>query len=290
VRCRKKKTSLVKIDDNPINRRSRGPSDDSAWRASSPMNWKKGAEPDFAGALEHGSFPDLIVTGPQPYLESESGEGPFDERENLGGRTPAVRARWKPARPANFRGHHRHPARPAVRPVWSRALARRRGLTPIERPRPGRSYLSGWRWRWLLGRLAGIAWPRVSGGVVPFHNGWRCAGGLQPDGPSVLGASSWFAAAYIDPGQGQKLGAEARRAKAMAEEMLGPPPPPTPAPGTWGKGACAKEISPPAAAWPDEAPAEGAAWRWRERARRWRASSCGGEHREPSESARGATS
>jgi hypothetical protein len=72
----------------------------------------------------------------------------------------------------------------------------------------------------VLWALAPIAFALgYRGGVVPFHND---AFALTVFSLLAIGPAAFvFAAAYMIR-QGQKLGAEARRAKAAAEEMLGP--------------------------------------------------------------------
>jgi hypothetical protein len=173
------------------------------------MRIKKRTQPADFGASPRETFAE-----PAPESGPESGEALFDEREPLELDTRLSGSLEPP--PANSAITATLPRPPVRQSVEAYADA---APDPYRAPSAWPIYLIALAVA-VLWALAPIAFALgYRGGVVPFHNDAFAlvVFSLLAIGPGVF----VFAAAYMIR-QGQKLGAEARRAKAMAEEMLGP--------------------------------------------------------------------
>ena len=169
------------------------------------MRIKKRTQPADFGASPRESFAEPAL---------ESGQPTFDDREPL-----EIGARLSsslgppPARSAVTAARPRTPVRQSAEAYADAAP------DPYRPPSAWPIYLVALAVA-VLWALAPIAFALgYRGGVAPFRNDTFALAvfGLLAVGPAVF----VFAAAYMIR-QGQKLGAEARRAKAMAEEMLAP--------------------------------------------------------------------
>jgi hypothetical protein len=173
------------------------------------MRIKKRTQPADFGASPRETFAE-----PDAVSAPELGEAAFDEREPLELDTRLSGPLEPP--PANSAITATLPRPPVRQSVEAYADA---APDPYRAPSAWPIYLIALAVA-VLWALAPIAFALgYRGGVVPFHNDAFAlvVFSLLAIGPGVF----VFAAAYMIR-QGQKLGAEARRAKAMAEEMLGP--------------------------------------------------------------------
>jgi hypothetical protein len=173
------------------------------------MRIKKRTRPADFGASPRETFAE-----PAPESAPGSGEAAFDAREPLELDTRLSSLLEPP--PANSAITATQPRPPVRQSVEAYADA---APDPYRPPSAWPVYLIALAVA-VLWSLAPIAFALgYRGGVVPFHND---SFALVVFSLLAIGPGAFvFAAAYMIR-QGQKLGAEARRAKAMAEEMLGP--------------------------------------------------------------------